>query len=203
MRCEKAVGKNIAALNVGKRATPHKCKLFPLTLAKKSKLHTNIFGGKIKLHTLQMQTVSFAQIYLIRFGQMKEILLMSSIMHKYAQICSPQVSHIPMHNFLYFQAFHHQGRFFSVIFLFYSLLKKCNSVSLSLKLPCTKLQFCLQLPRRGQINRFGEEIRIFLLHKYFFLAEKYNAQDCKRLPKENYQLHLWYVPNQLSSPPLP
>ena len=93
--------------------------------------------------------------------------------------------------------------FFSYFFLFYSLLKKCNSVSLSLKLPCTKLQFCLQLPRRGQINWFGEEIRIFLLHKYFFLAEKYNAQDCKRLPKENYQLHLWYVPNQLSSPSLP
>ena len=34
MWCEKAVGKNIAPLNVGKRATPHKCKLFPLTLAK-------------------------------------------------------------------------------------------------------------------------------------------------------------------------
>ena len=65
-----------------------------------------------------MQTGSFAQIYLIRFGQMKEILLMSSIMHKYAQICSPQVSHIPMHNFLYFQAFHHEGSFFSVIFCF-------------------------------------------------------------------------------------
>ena len=91
---------------------------------KKNKLHTNIFGGKIKLHTLQMQTVSFAQIYLIRFRQMKEILLMSSIMHKYAQICYPQVSHIPMHNFLYFQAFHHQGRFFSIIFFCFILCSK-------------------------------------------------------------------------------
>ena len=45
-----------------------------------------------------------------------------------------------------------------------------------------KIQLFSTLPAKEgeQINSLEEEIRVFLLHKYYFLAaEKYNAQGCK------------------------